>query len=60
VTSMGPGFQTCLAAFAQHEFVAMPEADGHKHRNDFILSLPRNAAFSGKVNNITVEGGCRL
>jgi hypothetical protein len=57
---MGSEFQTSLAVFAKHEVFAMPEAHEFKHREDFLLSLIRNAASSEKVNNITVECGCCL
>jgi hypothetical protein len=38
----------------------MPEANGLKDINDFILSLIRNPAFAGKVNDIEVECGNSL
>jgi hypothetical protein len=49
-----------LAAFDKYEVVGIPEGHGMKDMDDFILSLIRDPAFSGKVNDIAVECGNSL
>src|ERR1035438_3495037 len=49
-----------LAAFDKYEVVGIPEGHGMKDIDDFILSLIREPAFSGKVNDIAVECGNSL
>jgi hypothetical protein len=49
-----------LAAFDRYEVAAMSAAHGNKDLDDFILTLLRNPAFPGKVNDIVVECGNSL
>jgi hypothetical protein len=49
-----------LTAFDKYEVVGIPEGHGMKDMDDFILSLIRDPAFSGKVNDIAVECGNSL
>ena len=46
-----------LAAFERYEVVGMHSAHGSKDVDDFILTLIRDPAFPGKVNDIVVECG---
>jgi hypothetical protein len=55
-----PAIQGVLAAFDNHEVVAMPEAHDQKDLDDFILTLIRTPAFADKVNDIEVECGNSL
>ena len=55
-----PAVPAILAAFDKYEVVGMGEAHGDKDQDDFILSLIRNPAFLGKVNDIAVECGNSL
>jgi hypothetical protein len=55
-----PAISAILAAFDKYEVVAMPQGHGMQDLNDFIFSLIRNPAFSGKVNDIEVEFGNSL
>jgi hypothetical protein len=55
-----PAVPAILAAFDKYEVVGIPESHGMKDLDDFILSLIREPAFSGKVNDIAVECGNSL
>lgn len=55
-----PAIPAILSAFDKYEIVAMPEAHGMKDVDDFILSLLRDPAFPGKVNDIAIECGNSL
>src|SRR5580704_16815951 len=55
-----PAIPAILAAFDRYEVVAMPEANGMKDLDDFILSLIRDPSFPAKVNDIEVECGNSL
>ena len=55
-----PAVPAILAAFDRYEVVGIPEGHGMKDLDDFILSLIREPAFSGKVNDIAVECGNSL
>src|SRR5258708_11661415 len=46
-----------LAAFDKYEVVGMHSAHGSQDVDDYILSLIRDPAFPGKVNDIVVECG---
>jgi hypothetical protein len=48
-----------LAAFETYDVIAMNAAHDNKALDDFILSLIRNPALPGKVNDIVVECGNR-
>jgi hypothetical protein len=49
-----------LAAFDKYEVVGMHSAHGSQDVDDYILSLIRDPAFPGKVNDIVVECGNSL
>jgi hypothetical protein len=55
-----PAISAILAAFERYEVVAMPQDHGMQDLDDFIFSLIRNPAFSGKVNDIVFESGNSL
>ena len=55
-----PAVPAIVAAFDKYEVVGIPEGHGMKDLDDFILSLIRDPAFSGKVNDIAVECGNSL
>jgi hypothetical protein len=55
-----PAVSAILSAFDRYEIVGMGEAHGLKDKDDLILLLIRNPAFSEKVNDIVVECGNAL
>ena len=52
--------EAVLAAFGKYEVVGLSAAHGNKDLDDFILTLIRNSALPGKVNDIAVECGNAL
>lgn len=55
-----PAISAILAAFDTYDLVGMPAAHGLKDLDDLILTLVRNPAFPGKVNDIEIECGNSL